>query len=92
MFAALRAGDSRLVTVLFPSRAVRLLACEGAPLFGLPACYNSILRPISVNALAGILNRSMACAELRDMNENNAMRHRDSGFRCLRLLKSPRSM
>jgi hypothetical protein len=29
---------------------------------------------------------------LRDMNENNAMRHRDRGFRCLRLLKSPRSM
>jgi len=35
--------------------------------------YSSILRPISINALDGILNRSIACAELRAMNENNAI-------------------
>lgn len=54
--------------------------------------YSSILRPISISAFEGILNRSMACAELRDMNENNARDDRDSGFRCLRLIRSLRSI
>src|SRR5258705_8503100 len=41
------------------------------------SCYSSILRPNSVNATEGILNRSIACAELRDMNENSATRQRE---------------
>jgi len=59
---------------------------------GSVCCYSSILRPISTKALEGILNRSMACAELRDMNENNAMRHRDRGFRLFAAAEIPRSM
>jgi hypothetical protein len=54
--------------------------------------YSSILRPTSISAREGILNRSMACAELRDMNENSATGHRHSGFRFLRLTGSLRSM
>jgi hypothetical protein len=41
------------------------------------SCYSAILRPNSVNATEGILNRSIACAELRDMNENSATRQRE---------------
>jgi hypothetical protein len=58
----------------------------------LSSYYSSILRPISISALEGILNRSMACAELRAINENNSTHHRDNGFRCLRLIRSLRSM
>ena len=54
--------------------------------------YSSTLRPISISALEGILKRSIACAELRDMKENNATRQRDRIWRCLRLTRSFRSI
>jgi hypothetical protein len=50
--------------------------------------YNSILRPISTSEFDGILKRSMACAELRDMKENKVTRHRASRLRCWRLIGS----
>src|SRR5713226_4433410 len=51
------------------SRSVRRAENVFAALDALSSNYSSILRPISVSAREGILNRSMACAELRDMNE-----------------------
>jgi hypothetical protein len=74
------------------TREIEAMRLTYSPLRLLHRLYNSILRPISISALEGILNRSMACAELRDMNENNAARHCDRGFRCLRLMRSLRSM
>src|SRR5260370_25673113 len=60
------------------SRSVRRAENVFAALDALASNYSSILRPISVNAPDGILNRSRACPDLRHVHENNDTPHRAS--------------